>query len=298
MEAIMCNQNNSNYKKYNTIPTQLTKNQFNQFVLPFLSVGTRGPKPKLSLHKIFNYILYFIHTGIQWKKLPIEKDAQGQPEIHYTRIFHVFQRWVQDGSLDSVFINSVEELAHNNLLDCSILHGDGSITMAKKGGDNIGYSGHKHMKGEKVIAIVDRNVNVITPYTTAPANTNESPLFKPALASLKKITKIIGVSLEGLIMSLDGGYDSTSNRKMIFNSGMTPNIPENKRNRKTSKPGPKRKFSESIFQERFQTIERLFAWEDKFKRLLIRFERKSENYFGLKLIGYAMINLRHFCQGD
>jgi hypothetical protein len=36
----------------------------------------------------------------------------------------------------------------------SILHGDGTNTVAKKGGDGIGYSGHKHQKGEKVIAII------------------------------------------------------------------------------------------------------------------------------------------------
>ena len=76
---------------------------------------------------------------------------------------------------------------------------------------------------------------------------------------------------------------------------MIPNIPENKRNRKNTKRGKKRIYSASIFKERFWTVERLFAWEDKFKRLLLRFERKSENHFGLKLIAYSMIHLRHFC---
>lgn len=76
---------------------------------------------------------------------------------------------------------------------------------------------------------------------------------------------------------------------------MTPNIPENKRNRKKTKRGRKRFFDPDIFKERFQTVERLFAWEDKFKRLLLRFERKSKNHFGMKLIAFAMINLRHFC---
>ena len=38
------------------IPTQLGLVQFEQFVLPRLSVGSRGPAPKLSLFKIFNYI--------------------------------------------------------------------------------------------------------------------------------------------------------------------------------------------------------------------------------------------------
>lgn len=96
-------------------------------------------------------------------------------------------------------------------------------------------------------------------------------------------------------MSLDGVYDSLKNRKLIFNAGMVPNIPENKRNRKKSKRGKKRHFCQHIFKERFQTIERLFAWEDKFKRLLLRFERKSEHHFGMKLIAFTLINLRHFC---
>jgi hypothetical protein len=37
------------------------------------------------------------------------------------------------------------------------------------------------------------------------------------------------------------------------------------------------------------------AWEDKFKRLLMRFERISRHHFGLKLLAYTMIHLRHFC---
>jgi hypothetical protein len=37
-----------------TIPTQL---EVEQFVLPHLSAGSRGPAPKLSLHSAFNYIL-------------------------------------------------------------------------------------------------------------------------------------------------------------------------------------------------------------------------------------------------
>ena len=96
-------------------------------------------------------------------------------------------------------------------------------------------------------------------------------------------------------MSLDGVYDSIKNRKLIFNAGMTPNIPENKRNRKKNKRGPKRRFDPVIFEERFFTVERLFYWEDKFKRALIRFEKISWHYFGVKLIAYSMINLHHFC---
>src|ERR1700686_4421916 len=61
------------------IPTQLGRVQFEQFVLPHLSVGSRGPAPKRSLFKIFNYILRQLYMGCQWKELPIERD-DGQNE--------------------------------------------------------------------------------------------------------------------------------------------------------------------------------------------------------------------------
>jgi transposase len=63
------------------IPTQLGLGLFEQFVLPHLSVGSRGPAPKLSLYKIFNYILRLLYMGCQWKELPIERNDEG----HRTR---------------------------------------------------------------------------------------------------------------------------------------------------------------------------------------------------------------------
>jgi len=77
---------------------------------------------------------------------------------------------------------------------------------------------------------------------------------------------------------------------------MPPNINPNPRGRKTTKRGRKPLFDASIFEERFRTIERVFAWEDKFRRLLLRFERISTLHYGFKSLAYTMINLRHFCR--
>ena len=51
-----------------------------------------------------------------------------------------------------------------------------------------------------------------------------------------------------------------------------------------------------VGQPRFWTIERVFAWEDKFRRLLLRFERISDVHYAFKTLAYTMINLRHYCQ--
>ena len=146
-----------------------------------------------------------------WEQLPINKDANGQPEIHYTRIYSAFRRWEADGCFDALFTGSV-------------------------------------------------------------------------------------LTLQGTIISLDGVYDCPQNRKAIFNRGMVPNIKPNRRGRKAPKRGRKPIYRRDIVQERFSTIERVFAWEDKFKRLLLRFERISRLHYALKSIAYTMINLRHFCR--
>jgi len=153
------------------------------------------------------------------------------------------------------------------------------------------------MKGDKVVALCDRNCNVIAPMIFAPGNKNESPLIREAMGPLKSIAKAVGLNIKGSTMSLDGVYDCRENRKKIFNAGMKPNIKPNKRNRKKSKRGRKPMFNLEVFKERFRTIERIFAWEDKFKRLLIRFERISSHHYGMKYIAFALINLRHFCSG-
>ncbi len=44
-------------------------------------------------------------------------------------------------------------------------------------------------KGKKVVATTDRYGNVLSPYTTAPGNKNESPLFIQALTHLKSMMK-------------------------------------------------------------------------------------------------------------
>jgi len=99
-------------------------------------------------------------------------------------------------------------------------------------------------------------------------NRNESPMMRQALPLIMQIAKTAGFSLKGSIVSLDGAYDCRRNRKAIFNRGMTPNINE-----------------------------RVFGWEDKFRRLLLRFDRLSNLHYAFKTLAYTLINLRHFCIG-
>ena len=57
-----------------TIPISVTEIQFDAYVRPYLSTAQRGYESKIALYKIFNYILYRLHTSCQWERLPIDPD--------------------------------------------------------------------------------------------------------------------------------------------------------------------------------------------------------------------------------
>lgn len=145
-----------------------------------------------------------------------------------------------------------------------------------------------------MIAIADNQGYVLSPLTVAPVNRSDTVLLPDGLTQLKQVARTVGLDLTDATLNLDAGFDSKHNRKCIFNAGMTPNIKENPRNRQQPKRGRKRFFDEGVYKLRF-TIERVFAWEDKFKRLLLRFETKQIRHLGFKLIAFTLINLREFC---
>jgi hypothetical protein len=88
-----------------------------------------------------------------------------------------------------------------------------------KGGSSIGYSGYEHQKGEQVIAITDHHGSVIAPCPVAPVHETDIVLVPHGLQALKQVAKKAGLDLRGVYLNLDGGFDSTHNRKMIFNKG-------------------------------------------------------------------------------
>jgi len=75
-----------------------------------------------------NYILYVLHTGIQWDELQTKRH-----ELHYTNVYKWHNRWSKNGSYQALFDASIIQLHQADQLDTSVLQGDGSNTVVKKG---------------------------------------------------------------------------------------------------------------------------------------------------------------------
>lgn len=90
------------------------------------------------------------------------------------------------------------------------------------------------------------------------------------------------------VFNLDPAFDSKYNKKLITDKGLTPNIKVNPRNSKTKEPLPPLPID---YKNRYVN-ERIFAWQDKFRRTIIRWETKSKNFFAFIVLSLAMVNLR------
>lgn len=275
-----------------TIPTSLTENQFDEHVRPFISTAKRGYESKIPLYKIFNYILYRLHTGCQWYQLPIckEKDDPEKKEISHDAVYYHYRKWSKDGSLESVWQGSIMTISEQ--LNLSELNLDGSHAIAKKGGESVAYQGRKKAKTTNILPITDGEGFIVATTELVAGNHNDAYNLKQNLQDAFKAMKRLGLTIEGAFFNADKAFDTKDARKTCFNHGVIPNMDENKRNRKKPKRGRKRLFNAEVYKKRF-ICDRSFAWVDKFRALLLRFERCGSHFMGSHYIAFAMINLRH-----
>jgi hypothetical protein len=177
-------------------------------------------------------------------------------------------------------------------LNLSELNLDGSHSLAKKGGQPVAYQGRKKGKTSNILPIMDAKGYVVASTGIIAGNHNDAFNLKAHLQTAFKEMKRLGLAIEGAYFNADMAFDTIEARKTCFNHGLIPHIPENPRHRKQTKRGRKQLFNPDIYQNRFGA-ERTFAWVDKFKRLLIRFERNDICFLGAHYIAFTMINLGH-----
>lgn len=112
-----------------SIPKKIEGEKFKIYVEPYLSKAKRGFVCRVSLEKIFNAILYKLHTGCQWKAVRLEGEAANV--LSYQAVYWHYRKWSKDGSIERVWKHSLKFIQGE--LNLSELNVDGSHTIAKKG---------------------------------------------------------------------------------------------------------------------------------------------------------------------
>ncbi|GBC61753.1 hypothetical protein DENIS_2715 [Desulfonema ishimotonii] len=217
------------------IPTRLTPSEFEKYVDPYLSKAKRGYICSIPLYKIFNYILYFLYTGCQWKMIPVDRnrDNPDKPEISYQSVYHHFRKWCNDDSLKKLWNGSTESI--RSLPNLSELNLDGTHTPAKKGGKSAQYQGRKKTKTTNILPLPDKNGYPLASTEIIAGNHNDAYELEKNLRDLFKDMKQRNLPISGSYFNADSAFDTRGARKVCFNNGVIPNIAENRRGRKKPK---------------------------------------------------------------
>ena len=139
----------------------------------------------------------------------------------------------------------------------------------------------KRGKGTKLVALADASALPLAVHA-ASASPHEVTLVEATLAA-----SCAGEEPERLIG--DRAYDSDPLDGALEERGIEMIAPH-RRNRKKRKTQDGRKLRR--YKRRWK-IERLFAWLSNFRRLVVRYERRVDNYLGFVKLGCIVILLRH-----
>jgi hypothetical protein len=126
-------------------------------------------------------------------------------------------------------------------------------------------------------------------------NNHDIVLFNDSFFALMESAELLNLDLSDVPITWDAGFDSQVNHQTIIGQGLVPIIKPNARNIKESKKlevlFKRSDDQEHIYKERYK-VERFFAWEDTYRRLVTRYERLQSIHIGFKYLAYSMINLR------
>ena len=94
----------------------LSKDMIEQWIIPHLGKGTRGPEPAVQLVDIVRAILHRLKTGCQWRFLPLTEFFEPE-SITWNGVYYHHREWIKDGSWRKVWIELLK--ANRNRLDLS-----------------------------------------------------------------------------------------------------------------------------------------------------------------------------------
>lgn len=220
----------------------------------FFSCSKRGRPQKWDDRCILEALVYLMHTGCQWRRLPREFPP-------YSTVYRRFKAWVDQGLWAAVLETLLEVCFSGKQQEVSVSYIDATFVRALGGGDNVGRT--KLGKGSKIMAIVDKNSRPLAALV-ASAAPHEITLVKDTLAEVPaalQIKRLVG----------DKAYDSDAHDKELAASGIELIAP-NRQNRTRGKPQDKRKLRR--YSHRW-VVERFFAWMKPARRLLTRFDKKT-----------------------
>jgi putative transposase len=222
----------------------------------------------------FEAIVYVLRSGIQWNALPRELGAS-------STVHDRFQDWQRAGFFHALWAGGLAEYEELRGLEWTWQAADGVMTKAPFGGAATGPTPTDRGKRGTKRSMLVEGAGLPLAVAVAGANRNDRTL--------------LAVTLDGGVIArpeptpqaphhlcLDAGYDFAACRPAAEARGYEPHI----RSRGDEQAEKKRTPG---FRARRWVVQRTHAWLDRSRRLLVRWEKKAENYLAFIQLACAQL---------
>jgi len=253
----------------------LTDEQW-KLIEPHLRVEAKSNfgRPRADSRKVFEAVLFMLHTGVQWRFLPKSFPAKSTVHDYLTR-------WCQTDSFRRLLSALIQDLLEQGRIHIDQGFVDATFAPAKGGGAAVGLT--RKGKGTKIQLVIDGQ-GLPLGVSVASADTGEPQMVQQTLELFEEQTQpehLIG----------DKAYDSDPLDAVLADLGIEMIAPH-RRNRlpenQTQDGRPLRRYKHRWI------VERTIAWLGYHRRLLVRWEKHASIFLGFTLLGCLMITLKRF----
>ena len=236
-----------------------------------------GPA-RIDQRAAFDGVIFRMRSGCQWNRLP----GQYGDDASVHRTFQRWvRRWVRRGVLKALWADLVAACADLGGVEWRWQSADCVLGKARHGGDKVGPNPTDRGKpGAKRSVLAEADGGPLA-VVVAPANVNDQKLLAETIeAVVVDRPDPAGVEQH---LCLDKAYDNPTGEGAARAHGYTPHIRRIGEEKLDPATGSKR------HPARRWVVERTIAWLNKCRGILIRYDKKAENYLALIQLQCALL---------
>lgn len=222
----------------------------------------QGGRPRMNPRLAMTAVFYILRTGCQWKALP---RSLGAPSTVYDR----FREWEQAGVFEKLWQQGLCEYDQKKGIDWKWQSVDGCMTKAPLGGEAVGPNPTDRAKSGTKRSLLTDAAGIPLAVTVDGANRHDKKLLENTLNAVMVERPDPDTSRQHLC--LDKGYDYPDIRELAFELGYIPHIKGRGEETSAKKTAPR-------YRARRWVVERSHSWLNRFRRILIRWEKRVDRY--------------------
>jgi putative transposase len=246
-------------------------------LLPLPKPKKKQGRPREDDRQMMTAIFYLLRTGCQWKAIPQSLGAS-------STVHDRFQEWQQADVFQALWQAGVLEYDRVKGLDWEWQAMDGAMTKAPLGGESTGPNPtDRGKKGTKRSLLTEGN-GVPIGLAVVGANRHDMKLTEATLGS-HVVPRPEPTEDKPQHLCLDKGYDYDLVREVVAARSYIAHIMARgeEAQEKREIPG---------YRARRWVVERTHSWMNRFRRILIRWEKKVVNYLAMLHFACAWISFR------